>query len=86
LRIATLNIWGRFADWPRRRALLAELLPALRCGKRRRSPARLGRHSLAERLLEQAADELRALLGDTLRAPRRGKIRELCSRRYPELN
>lgn len=29
LRVATLNIWGRFADWPRRRALLAELLPPL---------------------------------------------------------
>jgi uncharacterized protein YjbK len=40
----------------------------------------------AERLLEQAADELRALLGDTLRAPRRGKTRELCSRLYPDLS
>lgn len=29
MRIATLNLWGRFADWPRRRALLAELLPPL---------------------------------------------------------
>lgn len=29
LRVATLNIWGRFADWPRRRALLREQLPAL---------------------------------------------------------
>lgn len=27
--MATLNLWGRFANWPRRRALLAELLPAL---------------------------------------------------------
>lgn len=29
LRVATLNLWGRFADWPRRRALLAQQLPAL---------------------------------------------------------
>jgi endonuclease/exonuclease/phosphatase family metal-dependent hydrolase len=29
LRIATLNLWGRFADWPRRRALLGRELPAL---------------------------------------------------------
>lgn len=29
LRIATLNLWGRFADWPRRRSLLQELLPPL---------------------------------------------------------
>lgn len=29
LRIATLNIWGRFADWPRRRSLLREELPPL---------------------------------------------------------
>jgi endonuclease/exonuclease/phosphatase family metal-dependent hydrolase len=29
LRVATLNLWGRFADWPRRRALLREQLPAL---------------------------------------------------------
>lgn len=29
LRIATLNLWGRFADWPRRRALLEKQLPAL---------------------------------------------------------
>ncbi|HJQ51298.1 MAG TPA: endonuclease/exonuclease/phosphatase family protein [Gaiellaceae bacterium] len=29
LRVATLNIWGRFADWPRRRAILAKQLPPL---------------------------------------------------------
>jgi endonuclease/exonuclease/phosphatase family metal-dependent hydrolase len=29
LRVATLNLWGRFADWPRRRALLCRQLPAL---------------------------------------------------------
>lgn len=29
LRVATLNVWGRFADWPARRALLAEALPPL---------------------------------------------------------
>jgi endonuclease/exonuclease/phosphatase family metal-dependent hydrolase len=29
LRVATLNLWGRFADWPRRRALLGEQLPPL---------------------------------------------------------
>ena len=29
LRIATFNLWGRFADWPRRRALLGRELPAL---------------------------------------------------------
>ena len=29
LRVATLNLWGRFGDWPRRRALLATLLPPL---------------------------------------------------------
>lgn len=29
MRIATLNLWGRFADWPRRRQLLGELLPPL---------------------------------------------------------
>jgi endonuclease/exonuclease/phosphatase family metal-dependent hydrolase len=29
LRIATFNIWGRFADWPSRRAILDELLPPL---------------------------------------------------------
>lgn len=29
LRVATLNLWGRFADWPRRRALLGEQLPTL---------------------------------------------------------
>ena len=29
LRVATFNIWGRFADWPRRRRLLAAQLPAL---------------------------------------------------------
>jgi endonuclease/exonuclease/phosphatase family metal-dependent hydrolase len=29
LRVATLNLWGRFAEWPRRRALLEEQLPPL---------------------------------------------------------
>jgi endonuclease/exonuclease/phosphatase family metal-dependent hydrolase len=29
IRIATLNLWGRFADWPRRRDRLARQLPAL---------------------------------------------------------
>jgi endonuclease/exonuclease/phosphatase family metal-dependent hydrolase len=29
VRVATLNLWGRFADWPRRRALLAAQLPPL---------------------------------------------------------
>lgn len=29
VRFATLNLWGHFADWPRRRALLAERLPEL---------------------------------------------------------
>lgn len=29
LRVATLNLWGRFADWPRRRALLEAQLPPL---------------------------------------------------------
>jgi endonuclease/exonuclease/phosphatase family metal-dependent hydrolase len=28
LRVATLNLWGRFADWPARRMLLARMLPA----------------------------------------------------------
>lgn len=29
LRVATLNLWGFFADWPRRRAVLERQLPAL---------------------------------------------------------
>lgn len=29
MRVATLNLWGRFADWPQRRAILAEQLPPL---------------------------------------------------------
>lgn len=29
MRVATLNLWGRFADWPRRRAILREQLPGL---------------------------------------------------------
>jgi endonuclease/exonuclease/phosphatase family metal-dependent hydrolase len=29
LRVATLNLWGRFADWPRRRAILQRELPPL---------------------------------------------------------
>lgn len=29
LRVATLNLWGRFADWPRRLALLEQQLPPL---------------------------------------------------------
>jgi uncharacterized protein YjbK len=39
----------------------------------------------AERLLEQAANELRALFGDSLVEPERGKTRELCERLYPDL-
>jgi uncharacterized protein YjbK len=39
----------------------------------------------AERLLEQAATELRAVYGDDLAEPERGKTRELCERLYPEL-
>jgi inorganic triphosphatase YgiF len=39
----------------------------------------------AERLLERAAKELRALFGDRLVEPERGKSRELCERLYPEL-
>jgi endonuclease/exonuclease/phosphatase family metal-dependent hydrolase len=29
VRVATLNLWGRFADWPRRRELLRSELPRL---------------------------------------------------------
>lgn len=29
LRVGTFNLWGRFADWPRRRAILYEQLPPL---------------------------------------------------------
>lgn len=29
MRVATLNLWGRFADWPRRREQLARELPPL---------------------------------------------------------
>jgi endonuclease/exonuclease/phosphatase family metal-dependent hydrolase len=29
VRVATLNLWGRFADWPRRREILAAQLPPL---------------------------------------------------------
>ncbi|MGH2972022.1 MAG: endonuclease/exonuclease/phosphatase family protein [Gaiellaceae bacterium] len=29
LRVATLNLWGWFADWPQRRRLLSEQLPSL---------------------------------------------------------
>jgi hypothetical protein len=43
------------------------------------------RSRLDERLLKQAAAELRELLGDRLVAPERGKTRELCERLYPEL-
>jgi uncharacterized protein YjbK len=39
----------------------------------------------AERLLDRVAMELRALLGDSLVKPDRGKTRELCERLYPEL-
>jgi CYTH domain len=39
----------------------------------------------AERLLARAADELRALFGDILVEPERGKTRELCERLYPDL-
>jgi uncharacterized protein YjbK len=43
------------------------------------------RSATAERLLEQAARELRAAFGDCLDTPERGKTRELCERLYPEL-
>ena len=43
------------------------------------------RSDTAERLLEQAAEELRAVLGDALETPKRGKVRELCERLYPDL-
>ena len=43
------------------------------------------RSKLAERLLKQAAAELRELFGESLVAPERGKTRELCERLYPEL-
>jgi uncharacterized protein YjbK len=39
----------------------------------------------AERLLQQAAEELLALFDDKLVPPERGKTRELCERLYPEL-
>lgn len=39
----------------------------------------------AERLLDQAATELRAVFADGLVEPERGKTRELCERLYPEL-
>jgi uncharacterized protein YjbK len=39
----------------------------------------------AERLVEEAAEELRAVLGETLLEPGQGKTRELCERLYPEL-
>jgi endonuclease/exonuclease/phosphatase family metal-dependent hydrolase len=29
LRVASLNLWGRFADWPHRRTILGRLLPPL---------------------------------------------------------
>jgi endonuclease/exonuclease/phosphatase family metal-dependent hydrolase len=29
VRVATLNLWGQFAVWPRRRRILAEQLPGL---------------------------------------------------------
>lgn len=29
MRVATLNLWGRFSDWPQRHAILAEQLPPL---------------------------------------------------------
>ncbi|MGE5274505.1 MAG: CYTH domain-containing protein [Verrucomicrobiota bacterium] len=40
---------------------------------------------LAERYLVQAEEDLRGLFGDDLEAPARGKVRELCTRLYPEL-
>lgn len=43
------------------------------------------RSDTAEHLLEQASEELRALFGDRLQEPQRGKVRELCERLYPEL-
>jgi inorganic triphosphatase YgiF len=43
------------------------------------------RTDTAERLLEQAAKELRVVFGDRLERPQRGKARELCERLYPDL-
>jgi len=43
------------------------------------------RSELAERLLEQAGEELAVLFEDGLATPKRGKTRELCERLYPEL-
>jgi hypothetical protein len=40
---------------------------------------------LAERYLAQAEEDLRSLFEDDLEAPPRGKVRELCTRLYPEL-
>jgi hypothetical protein len=41
--------------------------------------------SLADRYLTGASAELRDLLGNSLERARRGKVRELCDRLYPEL-
>ncbi|MFL5928821.1 MAG: CYTH domain-containing protein [Gaiellaceae bacterium] len=38
-----------------------------------------------ERLLDRVATELRAVFGDDLLEPEKGKTRELCERLYPEL-
>ncbi len=43
------------------------------------------RSDTAERLLEQAAKDLRVVLGDRLEKPERGKTAELCERLYPDL-
>ena len=43
------------------------------------------RSDTAERLLNQAGKELRAVFGDRLETPKRGKTRELCERLYPDL-
>jgi hypothetical protein len=40
---------------------------------------------LAERFLARAQDELLELFGKNLDVPLRGKVRELCTRLYPEL-
>lgn len=41
--------------------------------------------AVAEHFLEEADAELRALFGDDLVPPERGKVRELCERLYPAL-
>jgi hypothetical protein len=43
------------------------------------------RSDMTDHLLDQAASELRAVFGERLEPPKRGKIRELCERLYPDL-